>query len=162
MDSFYLTDVRSDSPIVFQVQELITTSPEIVADAFCRRCGNQLLVTDNFCSKCGTACQGLIEIVDPGASQSALGLTNTHSGMVTGNGGSMVPPVLNNRLAVVTIVALFGPLGLPALWFSPRFSKAAKTITTLIYFLLTIALPMAVIWYWLEHSLRPLVEVFGR
>ena len=69
---------------------------------------------------------------------------------------------LNNRLAVIGIIALIGPLGLPALWFSWRFSKSTKIITTTAYFLVTIVLPIALAWYWLDYSVRPLIEVFDK
>ena len=69
--------------------------------------------------------------------------------------------LLNNRLAVIGLVAVAGPLGLPALWFSRRFSRLTKIITTVVFVLVTAVLPLALAYYWLEISLRPLVDAFG-
>lgn len=84
--------------------------------------------------------------------------------VISSTGDEMQPfdVVINNRLAVIGIIALLGPLGLPALWFSPRFSRPTKIITTVTYVLLTTVLPIAIAWYWLDYSLRPLVDVFGK
>lgn len=70
--------------------------------------------------------------------------------------------LLSNRLAVVAILALVGPIGLPALWLSPRFSRIAKILTTVLFLLATVALPLAMAYYWLEIALRPLVDAFGQ
>lgn len=145
------------------MNELITTQPvEIVADSFCRHCGRRLMPADNFCGECGTGCCDLIEIVDP-ASHIAFSNVAVQSPSVVATSDDMQPinAVVNNRLAVIGMIALLGPLGLPALWFSPRFSKPTKFITTASYVLVAFVLPIAIAWYWLDYSLRPLVEVFG-
>jgi hypothetical protein len=68
--------------------------------------------------------------------------------------------VLNSRLAVMAILAVAGPLGLPALWLSSRFSKTAKLITTLVFVLATVVFPLALTYYWVEIALRPLIDAF--
>ena len=146
------------------MNELITTQPvEIVADSFCRQCGRRLTPTDNFCGECGTGCRDLIKIVDP-MSRTAVSHVVTQPPSVVSTDDGMQPfdAVVNNRLAVIGIIALLGPLGLPALWFSPRFSRPTKIITTVTYVLLTTVLPIAIAWYWMDYSLRPLVDVFGK
>ena len=70
--------------------------------------------------------------------------------------------VLNSRCAVFGIVAFFGPMGLLALWFSPRFSKGTKFALSAGYAVLTTIVPLLIAWYWLDYSLRPLVDVFGK
>ena len=80
----------------------------------------------------------------------------------TNDGLQSVKAVLNNRLAVIGIIAFVGPPGLLALWLSPRFATRTKIVTTATYFLLTAVIPLAIAWYWLDHSLRPLVDVFGK
>lgn len=67
--------------------------------------------------------------------------------------------ILNNRFYVCVVIALIGPLGLPALWFSPRFSNRSKIITTIIYFVLTTVLPLAIAWYFLDYAIRPISDV---
>ena len=69
--------------------------------------------------------------------------------------------VLKRRWAIVAILLTVGPLGLPALWFSERFSKLAKILTTVGFFLGTVVLPLAVLWYWLNVALRPLVDTLS-
>ncbi|MDG2383672.1 MAG: hypothetical protein P8N76_18510 [Pirellulaceae bacterium] len=69
-------------------------------------------------------------------------------------------PVLNNRWVVLVLLAVVGPLGLPALWFSPRFKPWVKATITLVWFLLTAVVPLAIAWYWLDYALRPLVDGF--
>ena len=70
--------------------------------------------------------------------------------------------LLSNRLVVVGILAIVGPLGLPALWLSPRFTRISKILTTAIFLLVTVVLPLAIAYYWLEIAMRPLVDAFGQ
>lgn len=70
--------------------------------------------------------------------------------------------LLGNRLVVVGLLAVAGPLGLPALWLSRRFSKPTKIATTVVFFLATVVAPLALAYYWLEVALRPLVDVFDK
>ena len=72
-----------------------------------------------------------------------------------------VASLLNNRWAVIAILAVAGPIGLPALWFSGRFSRTGKVITTVLFFAVTVALPLAITYYFCEIALRPLVEAFS-
>jgi hypothetical protein len=69
-----------------------------------------------------------------------------------------VAAVLNSRLLVVTILLVAGPIGLPALWLSPRFSRVTKAVTTIGFFLLTVVLPLTGAWYVCEVLLRPLAD----
>lgn len=70
--------------------------------------------------------------------------------------------LLGNRFVVIGLLAVAGPLGLPALWFSRKFSKGTKIATTVLFFLATVVAPLALAYYWLEIALRPLVEVFDK
>jgi len=72
-----------------------------------------------------------------------------------------IQTVLNNRWYVAMVIALIGPLGLPALWFSPRFSRRSKIAGTLVFVVMTTVVPLAVAWYFLDHRLRPVVEALG-
>ena len=67
--------------------------------------------------------------------------------------------LLNNPLAIVGLLAVVGPLGLPALWLSKRFSRITKIVTTIVFLLVTVVLPLATAYYWLEIALRPLADV---
>ena len=81
-----------------------------------------------------------------------------HNGAVQIQVDPAIGGILNNRLAVVGILALVGPLGLPALWLSRRFSKPTKIITTVLFLLVTVVMPLALAFYWLEIALRPLAD----
>lgn len=147
------------------MNELITTSPvEIVTDRFCRQCGGVLAGEDRFCGECGSPRRETLEFTQPNQ-QLKVSLGSPHqpnqSVAVTSPSDS-ITSLLNNRFAVVGIIALIGPLGLPALWFSPRFSKTTKTVTTISYVVLTTVVPIVAAWYWLDYSLRPLVEAFAK
>jgi hypothetical protein len=146
------------------MNELITASQvEREKNSFCRHCGSSILATDNFCRECGTRCRDRFEIAEP-LSRSPFQEWATESSTVVVASDSMrtINAVVNSRLAVMGIIAFIGPLGLPALWFSPRFAKRTKITITATYVLLTTVVPLVIAWYWLDYALRPLVEVFGR
>jgi len=64
----------------------------------------------------------------------------------------------DNRWLVVGLLLVAGPLGLPALWLSRRFSLAVKIATTALYATLTVAVPIGLVWYWCETAVRPVVD----
>ena len=68
---------------------------------------------------------------------------------------------LENRWAVLGLLLTTGPLGLPALWLSRKFSRSLKVFVTVIFLLVTIAFPLGLIWYWCEVAIAPLLDVFG-
>ena len=146
------------------MSQLITTSPKLLADNFCGHCGGNVEVKDNFCRKCGTEVHQLQELVPVTVlnhgddSQTSLS-TNLNPANSASN---TLRTILNNRIYVCMVIALIGPLGLPALWFSPRFSQRSKFISTAVYVVLTTIVPLFVVWYFLDYSLRPLAEAFGR
>ena len=111
---------------------------------------------DNFCAACGNDCRDLDLMVNPIAAGS---IANPPPTEIATTGSPTVDRVLNNRLAVIGLIAVLGPLGLPALWFSQRFKTSTKVVTTVGYLLVTTVLPIVIIWYWLDHSMRPLLEV---
>jgi hypothetical protein len=144
------------------MNSLTTTPSQTLIDNFCHQCGKQLAAQDNFCRSCGTACHGLttldesipITVVSPSGNAQPTAVANSP--------GDTVQAVLNNRMLVCGIIALIGPLGLPALWFSPRFSKRTKIISTVFYVVLTTVVPLLAAWYFLDFSLRPLVDAFSQ
>lgn len=69
--------------------------------------------------------------------------------------------LLDNRWVVYGLLATVGPMGLPALWFSRRFSPGVKITLTILFFVLTVLLPLAVSWYFLDVYLRPLTDALG-
>ena len=65
---------------------------------------------------------------------------------------------LNHRGVVAAILLVCGPLGLPALWFSPRFSKTSKIVISVLLFAATVVAPLALSWYWLDVAVRPVLD----
>ena len=160
------------------MSQLIPKSTQLIIDNFCGRCGNGLLAQDNFCRHCGTQAHGSDDMVWASAvevepNSSSLATTNQNqSGPSAGtvanhnqqlsNPADTIQTVLNNRLYVGIVIALIGPLGLPALWFSPRFSNRTKIVLTSIFVLMTAVVPLAVTWYFLDYSMQPLLDALVR
>ena len=72
-----------------------------------------------------------------------------------------VQRLLANRWAVCGLLLCCGPLGLPLLWLSPRFSTVTKCVATILLMSVTVLLPIAIYWWCCEVLLRPLVDAFG-
>lgn len=71
-------------------------------------------------------------------------------------------PFWERRDFVVGLIAFTGPPGILMLWLSRRFGSRTKMLISCGYFLLTFVLPIALIWYWCDHAVSPLVDVLGR
>jgi hypothetical protein len=71
-----------------------------------------------------------------------------------------VQRLLANKWAVCGLLLCCGPLGLPLLWLSPRYSKVTKCAATILLLSVTVLLPIAIYWWCCEVLLRPLVDVF--
>ena len=74
----------------------------------------------------------------------------------------ILPPSLERRWVVLAILLCMGPIGLPLVWLSSRFSKLTKIGLTVGFVLLTVVFPIVLVWYWCEAAIRPLVEVLAR
>jgi hypothetical protein len=121
-------------------------APELILASQCDSCRAALAVEDQFCRRCGAA-------------------TAARLAPATLRETKLVPArlsILENRAAVIAIILVAGPLGLPCLWFSGRFSRATKIIATIVYFALTVVAPIAITWYWLDVAVRPLLDVWAR
>ena len=137
----------------------------IALAASCRRCGVTLLAADDDCWNCG-----LPNVVSVYADAPTELADSEHAWVVVPSCPPIVAPrrrqslvaeVLDNRLFVIAILLCAGPIGLPALWFSHRFSRRSKIIVTAGYFLFTVILPLAIAWYFLDVALRPVVDALG-
>ena len=134
----------------------------IVVNNSCDRCGVAFHGADNYCRNCGLP---TVVRVNPNVeaelndSQYELTVVPGHQSTVAPRlEESQVKVVLDNRFFVIAILLCAGPIGLPALWFSRRFSRRSKIITTTGYFLCTAILPLAIAWYFLDFALRPIVD----
>ena len=137
----------------------------VISDS-CSRCGVAFVGSDNYCRNCG-----LPTVVPVHATVEAELIDSQHELAVVPSCPSTVAPrreqslvtvVLENRSYVIAILLCAGPIGLPALWFSRRFSRRFKIITTTGYFLFTVILPLAIAWYVLDFSVRPLVDALSQ
>ena len=123
----------------------------VVADEVCIRCGRAGAETSGLCPECATQ---LLPATPPPENDCRQPVPVDR------------PPVvglacLDNRWLVAALVLFAGPVGLPALWLSRRFSRGVKIGVSVAYAALTVALPVAMIWYWCEVSLRPLVDALA-
>lgn len=137
----------------------------IVVEDTCHHCGVTLSAWDNYCRHCGLATiAGTPELVDAELidSPNETALVARHSTIVVATREqSIVTKILENRFYVISILLCVGPIGLPALWFSRRFSRRTKIITTTGYFLFTVVIPLVAAWYFLNVALRPIVDALS-
>jgi hypothetical protein len=122
---------------------------ELILASRCASCDEAFAADDRFCRQCGAP-----------VAPSSTALSVRRSGAVVMS--SPARSILESRAAVVGLLVVVGPLGLPFLWFSGRFSRPTKIITTIAYFGLTVVAPIAVTWYWLDVAVRPLLDVWER
>jgi len=141
------------------MSQLIPKSTLLIVDNFCGNCGSELSAQDNFCRLCGNQVHRGAAIDQNGANSPTTAIANPNQ-QVSSPAGT-IQTILNNRWYVGMVIALIGPLGLPALWFSPRFSKPTKVVGTLIFVVMTTVVPLAVAWYFLDYRIRPLVDALG-
>lgn len=125
----------------------------ILVAATCHDCGCELEAGGARCPSCIAAAQRPpVMVVQPEVLPPSL----------AAHGTTLAAPrlenLLDNRLVVISVLLVAGPLGLPALWFSRRFSRVTKTVTTVIFFLLTAVLPLVAAWFCFEVLLRPLAD----
>lgn len=123
---------------------------------------NELLVLATTCDRCGEPL--------PHGAEVCPECNSRELAMLLPPGGNGKPPVpaergpvvgltcLDNRWLVVGLLLVAGPIGLPALWLSRRFSPGVKIATTVLYAALTVVVPIALVWYWCEAAVRPLVD----
>jgi hypothetical protein len=98
----------------------------------------------------------------PGGDALRVGPQSQSQQLPAQHAASVSLAVLDNRWLVVGLLLVAGPMGLPALWFSRRFSKGVKIGVSIAYAVVTVALPVAMVWYWCETAVRPLVDALAR
>ena len=116
----------------------------------CVQCYTVLDVGDNFCRQCG--------MVTGNGPTEILGKRD-RVGQQTGPSQGGLQPGWSESPAVVlmSLFVLLGPLALPMLWRSGRFSPAWKITLTVAVAVLTV-LMCWVVWYLVMEILRPLQE----
>ncbi|MCA9217399.1 MAG: hypothetical protein KDB27_30230 [Planctomycetales bacterium] len=142
------------------MSQLVPAQPSpSAANHFCRKCGQAFGRSDNFCGGCGSPNEGTLvtTAITPALAESRNGPSNQISISLNPS----LKKALNNRWIVGLILLTVGPMGLPALWMSDRFSLTSKVVTSTVFLLLTAAIPIAITWYWLDTSMQPLVEAMS-
>ena len=124
----------------------------VVVSEVCSRCGRSLPDGSGFCSHCDS----------PPVSKAVLLGSNCGQPIPADRPPTVGLACLDNRWMVVGLLLVAGPAGLPFLWFSRRFSKSVKILTSVAYAVLTVAVPLGLVWYWCEVSVRPLVNALAK
>lgn len=70
----------------------------------------------------------------------------------------VVLQVVSSHAIIWTVILTFGPLGLPLIWLSPKYSLWAKLLTTTITLGVTVVLPIAVTIYCTQYLVHPVFE----
>lgn len=147
----------------------------MVVDYRCGRCGAVLSGSANYCSCCGCPTGKstdlmVAEIVDDGESWAVIPpryMTSLSTrgmprgGPLSATSDLTVHSLLHNRPLIVVLLLCLGPLALPLLWISPRFSRRCKLVTTVVFFLVTVVMPLLLAWYVFEIVLRPLADTLS-
>jgi len=121
----------------------------IVASVLCDHCGQEIPLKSDGCPECEARHVPVV----------AQRRVRT---MAQRAPACILPPSLERRWVVLAILLCTGPIGLPLVWLSSRFSKLAKIGLTAGFVLLTVIFPIVLVWYWCEVAIRPVVEVFAR
>jgi hypothetical protein len=75
---------------------------------------------------------------------------------------TVATPFWERRDFVLGLIAFSGPPGIVMLWLSRRFGSRTKALISAAYIALTIVLPIALIWYWCDFAMNPLVDALGK
>jgi ribosomal protein L40E len=123
-----------------------SAAPKAIEKIVCRRCFSLLEADDNYCRRCGT----------PTARVQAAWAAEPPASAGPPKPGAKL---LEGRITVLTMLfAVLGPLALPLLWRSSRFSPAWKVVLTLLVLLLT-AIVVGLFSYVVQMTLAPLKEL---
>jgi ribosomal protein L40E len=153
-----------------------SAAPKVIEKIVCRRCFALLEADDNYCRRCGTP---TARVQAAWAAERENGTENGDSphlfeapfGRAPTGGWSRqmgtVPvfssksggKILESRITVLTMLfAVLGPLALPLLWRSSRFSLVWKIVLTLLVLLLT-GIVVGLFYYVVQMTLAPLKEL---
>ncbi len=119
----------------------------IIATSLCDRCGREIPPAWDDCPLCAA-----LPAEAPSSSVPAPArLTPAHT----------LSAALARRWVVISALLVVGPVGLPLLWLSPRFSGLAKILFTVGVMFVAVVLPIVLVWYFCNVLMRPLVESFS-
>ncbi|PQO44808.1 hypothetical protein C5Y93_17075 [Blastopirellula marina] len=66
--------------------------------------------------------------------------------------------VVNSHAIIWAVILTFGPLGLPLIWLSPKYSIWSKSLVTLVTLGVTVVLPIAVTLYCAQFLVHPVLD----
>lgn len=69
-----------------------------------------------------------------------------------------VRKIVSSHVVIWTGILAFGPLALPLLWLSPKYSTVAKTSISVLLIGFTVVLPIAGTLYMCTYGLAPIVD----
>jgi ribosomal protein L40E len=123
------------------------TAPREIQKVLCRHCQAVVDLGDNFCRHCGAP-------LGAAATDSAVPGTAPPDRFAR----RPIRPASRGALLVALFVVL-GPVALPMLWRSPRFSPRSKIILTILVAIQTVAV-VWLVWYVLHlYILEPLERI---
>jgi ribosomal protein L40E len=132
-----------------------SAAPKAIEKIVCRRCFALLEVEDNYCRRCGTPTP---RVQTAWAAEGEKG-DSPHLPVPLFPPKSGGGKLLEGRITVLTMLfAVLGPLALPLLWRSSRFSLAWKVALTLLVLLLT-GIVIGLFSYVVQMTLAPLKEL---
>jgi len=130
------------------------TSEPIVPAIICRRCRASLDASDNYCRRCGMPTAQL------------TGLSGNRSAVEPSGAGPAFDPSAQPRwwegpwVVLALLFLVLGPLALPLLWRSRRFTLLWKVVLTVLVTVMTIWLCWK-IWVDVQQLLRELQKLPG-
>jgi hypothetical protein len=125
----------------------------VIETTACRECYAVLEATDNYCRHCGTATAHAAGLLDGDTSAASFSVKPAFAPSVQQPKWSESPWVVLPLLFLV-----LGPFALPLLWRSRRFSRAWKSILTVIMSGVTVYLVWCV-WFAVQQALVSLREL---
>ena len=121
----------------------------VVASLLCDHCGRDTPIESEGCPDCeARRVPVVVQPQVPTMAQRAPAI--------------ILPRSLERPWVVLAILLCTGPIGLPLVWLSRRFSRLAKIGLTAGFVLLTVILPIVLVWYWCDVAIHPLVEALAR
>jgi hypothetical protein len=121
----------------------------VPVEVVCPRCGAPRLAPREACP-CGSLAARHGELLP--AERSPLSPTSLEP----------VRKFLDSYWVAAGALLLVGPIGLPVVWLNRRIAWWLKIVITAALIGLTVVLPLALVIYWCEIAIRPLVDVMAK
>jgi len=127
--------------------------PAAIEKIVCPRCCAVLDAADNYCRRCGAPTAANVA---PAASSRQTNLSPPRA--IFAPGGTQGALSESRWAVLLMLFAVLGPLAIPMLWRSSRFSRTWKAVLTVLVLALTVLL-VWLLWYVVAMTLEPLGEL---